>query len=122
MSHEKDILGKRPIWWASIALVITLGLGWAIPTWLQKTLVAERASQLPPPNPLVAEYGATVPPVPRLQVNPDRDIETYRAAEDAQLEGYGWVDPASGTVHIPIERAISITAARKKTSSEGGKP
>src|SRR5262249_46053446 len=54
------------------------------------------------------------PPVPMLEVHPERDLTTFRQREDTQLHSYGWIDRAAGTVHIPIERAIDQMAADGK--------
>ena len=54
------------------------------------------------------------PPVPTLEINPERDLTTFRQREDAQLSSYGWVDRAAGTVHIPIERAMDQMVADGK--------
>lgn len=110
MSHERDVLSPRPVFLGLGALVVLLILGWAIPTWLEVRLVEKRAEGLPPANPLSAAYGRTLPPAPRLQVNPDRDIETLRAAEHEQLTSYGWVDRRAGVAHIPITRAMELLA------------
>jgi protein SCO1/2 len=45
-----------------------------------------------------------------LQRNPHPDLEAVRARERAALEGYRWIDPQRGIAHIPIERAIDLTA------------
>ncbi len=34
----------------------------------------------------------------------------------AHLDGYGWVDRAAGLVHIPIDRAMNLIVAEKKSS------
>ncbi len=112
MKHERDVFAARPIFLGLAALALTVLLGWAIPTWLQAGLVARRQESLPAANPLSAAFGRKVPPSPRLQVNPDRDIAAYRAAQAARLNGYGWVDRRDGIVHIPIERAMAIVADR----------
>ena len=39
-------------------------------------------------------------------------LERLRAADDATLTSYGWVDRKSGIVRIPIDRAIDLLAAR----------
>ena len=44
-------------------------------------------------------------PEPRLQRKPTLDLEQYRAEENEKLKNYGWVDPATGVVRIPIEDA-----------------
>lgn len=53
-----------------------------------------------------------LPPVPRLQVAPQRDMQEFRAAEDAVLNGYGWADRQNGAVRIPIDRAMDLIAQR----------
>jgi len=55
-----------------------------------------------------------LPPRPRLQITPALDLAKKRKAEDATLNGYGWVDQTSGTVRIPIDRAMDLLAERAK--------
>jgi hypothetical protein len=52
-----------------------------------------------------------IPPEPRLQLSPRKDMEEMRAQEDAILNSYGWVDRARGQVRIPIARAMELTLA-----------
>jgi hypothetical protein len=58
----------------------------------------------------LAQVGADrpLPPEPRLQVTPREDLKVMRAEEQKVLDTYGWVDPASGTVRIPIDRAMQL--------------
>ena len=53
---------------------------------------------------------------PRLQVDPETDLDRFRSGEDKRLTSYGWVDRGRGVVHIPIERAMQIIAERGSTS------
>ena len=53
-----------------------------------------------------------VPPLPRLQVYPVKHWKDFRAAEIGRLSSYGWMDRASGAVHVPIERAMDLIAVR----------
>jgi hypothetical protein len=53
-----------------------------------------------------------VPPAPRLQVAPERQLATIRAAEQARLQGYGWADRPAGLARIPIGRAMQLQAGR----------
>jgi hypothetical protein len=57
-----------------------------------------------------------VPPVvgaaPHLQIDPHADLVRFRADEEARLHSYGWVDRKAGVIHIPIERAMELTAQR----------
>jgi hypothetical protein len=52
------------------------------------------------------------PPAPQLEETPILDLARERAAEDKLLNSYGWVDRASGTVRLPIDRAIDLLAER----------
>jgi hypothetical protein len=49
-----------------------------------------------------------LPPLPRLQTNPLRDLQTVRAVEDSHLDRYAWIDREHGIVRIPIERAMIL--------------
>jgi hypothetical protein len=51
-------------------------------------------------------------PNPRLQKNDVKDMREQIEAEENLLERYSWVDESAGTVRIPIERAIELTAER----------
>lgn len=113
MKHEGDRFAEKPIFLGLGALVVLLALGWAIPTWMEMRMVEQRVAELPAANPLTEKYGREIPPVPRLQVNPDRDIEQLRAAEAERLDGYGWVDRSAGIAHIPVERAMDLLAERE---------
>ena len=53
-----------------------------------------------------------VPPAPRLQVSGVRHWTDFETAERERLQSYGWMDRATGAVHIPIERAIDLVAER----------
>jgi hypothetical protein len=39
---------------------------------------------------------------------------SFNARQRAALEGYGWVDPARGLVHVPIERAIDLLLSGRR--------
>jgi hypothetical protein len=39
-------------------------------------------------------------------------LANLRAAEEADLDSYGWIDRNSGTVHIPIDRAMQLLLQR----------
>lgn len=58
-------------------------------------------------------------PAPQLQRTPLSDLEVLHQKEQAQLQGYAWVDKEQGIVRIPIERAMQIVAARGGTAAFG---
>ncbi len=51
-------------------------------------------------------------PQPRLEVIPGADLRTLHAAEQTDLNSYGWIDRARGTVRIPIDRAMQLILER----------
>lgn len=76
--------------------------------YFSKMLRAYEVSQDPPPPALEAARAAYEPPGPRLQDDPEGELEALREQEDAILEGYAWEDEANGIARVPIERAITL--------------
>lgn len=70
-----------------------------------------RAEESAPPLP-IATHGVALPPEPRLERSPHRDLEQLRAAEEFELTHYKWVDRQKGTVAIPIDRAMDLLVQR----------
>ena len=58
------------------------------------------------------ETNAGLFPQPRLQVDPQNDLMQTQARDRELLNSYGWVDRSTGTVRIPIERAMDLIAER----------
>jgi hypothetical protein len=69
-----------------------------------------------PVSPLAAT--ADLPPKPRLQIAPHLDLTQKRAADDAVLNGYAWIDRSSATVRIPIDRAMELVTERLQTTRD----
>ena len=99
--------------------VLLTGLGILVCTWIlvaalylfyafltRHRIATTRAA------PVRAEGQILVPPEPRLEVAPRKDLAALRALEDEQLNGYHWADKQAGTVTIPIERAMELIAQR----------
>jgi hypothetical protein len=59
---------------------------------------------------VIQDQAPKLPPEPRLQATPKQYIRDLRAAEEAQLNSYGWVDEKAGIVRIPIDQAIDAVA------------
>jgi hypothetical protein len=62
--------------------------------------------------PEVAKQMESTFPQPRLEINERTEIRDFRLEEEQQLHSYGWVDQPAGTVHIPIDQAMQLIAAR----------
>ncbi len=73
-------------------------------------------------QPFPTPKASMAPPEPRIQYAPRMDLQTLRAQEDAILHTYGWVDRSSGTVRIPIDRAMDIIAQRGLPARSGTGP
>lgn len=63
-------------------------------------------------QPNTMEAGGRTPAGPRLLTNEPLALRQYRAEQATRINGYGWVDRAAGVVHLPIARAIELTAER----------
>jgi hypothetical protein len=114
--HEQRDVTARLIAWAGVGLLV-LALFTFVAMAGVLGLLGEREARLSPPaSPLAADYGLQIPPEPRLQDNPVADLEALRAEEDFLLHGYAWVDRDTGTVRIPIERAIELLAETQAAS------
>jgi hypothetical protein len=61
-----------------------------------------------PPSPMAEALMDPIPPGPRLQSAPPRDMDELRAQDKDTLATYGWVDQAGGVARIPIDRAMSL--------------
>jgi len=68
---------------------------------------SETAGQANIPATRVAEF-----PAPRLEVKSGANLAELRAAEDSDLNSYGWIDRNTGTVRIPIDRAMQLILKR----------
>jgi hypothetical protein len=74
------------------------------------------------PVPQGAAAEAMLPPEPRLERLPGRQLERLRAEEDRELHSYGWVDRKAGVVRIPIERAMQLLEQHGLPVRQGAQP
>ena len=52
----------------------------------------------------------TAVPAPVLQISPRAEMARFKAAEEAEMASYGWVDRGQGVVRLPIGRAMEKVA------------
>ena len=90
----------------AFGVIIAAAAMWGLFTWFQRQQGVE---ETPVSNSVLRER-PTLPPTPRLQQYPKRDLKDFRAAEDHHLNNVGWIDAAKGIVHIPIQDAIDAVA------------
>jgi len=111
IDFEASDIDARHTFITGVSALIGIWVVIALVYFLFTYLAHERAISSPPPLPIEAR-GNPMPPEPRLQESPRRDLKAMRAREDWELNHYFWVDQKKGTVAIPIERAMDILAAR----------
>lgn len=87
-------------------VVITLFMLWGFFNLLQ----GARQAATRPSSPLVTT--PIIPPQPRLQVNAAAEYQSVRATQEAQINGYQWIDQNAGKVRIPIDQAMNLLAQR----------
>jgi hypothetical protein len=100
--HESQDVGGVFIWIGSAFIAaLVLALAWMVVVIFPQSL-SDRFLRLPLP-----QY-----PAPRLQVSTRADMEKFYAEEMRRLNSVGWVDRASGKVHIPISVAMRAVASQ----------
>jgi hypothetical protein len=110
VGYELSDLKARNIALFAAALAITIALVLLVSYWLFEFAAVQQAEKEHPPSPLASTREPT--PEPRLQVNAPKNLQEMRAAEDALLKNYGWIDQKAGIVRIPVDRAIELLAKR----------
>ncbi len=101
-------LNFRVITWLTAGLLLVVAVAGVL-MWMLTNYLRQQSRETDPPPPMLLEARMPhLPPAPRLQTEPFKDLEELRAAEDRELGSYGWVDQASGVARLPIERAIEL--------------
>ena len=75
------------------ALLVLLSLGIFIQGWAQGRLAAEERS--------------------KIFDRPYPELEAYREEQEQKLSEYHWIDKEAGTVHLPIERAMTLVVEER---------
>lgn len=105
--------GRVAIAGAAIAGTV-IGVAAVVLLWLHERGLPAGGARLPQP------YTLTIPG-PVLENAPQPALQAYREEKSRRLHGRGWVDAAHGIVHIPIEDAMALLAARAASAAEGGR-
>jgi hypothetical protein len=107
--HERTDVRVRIVLIFAGSLVVAALLTHLTIAWLFRYLEREHTAEIGPPVSIISPP-RELPPPPRLQVQPQMDLQQLRAQEDSRLNDYGWVDRQNGIVRIPIERAMDLIA------------
>ena len=94
----------------AVAAIVSAILVFVLFRWLETR--AEKRDRA-----TIAEAGLerpqdAIPPAPRLQIHAVASWKAFRDAETNRLSTYGWMDRASGAVHIPEQRAMELVLER----------
>jgi len=109
--YETRDVSTRLIWWAGAGLTI-LVVGASAAMLLLFNVLAVHEARKQPELPPLARSSRELPPEPRLQALPRKDLAEVLDRQQRILTSYGWVDEKAGIARIPIERAIEIVATR----------
>ena len=102
---DADLGGvERLVVVTGVFLALVFALIWVV---YGQLLNREVRNDTPPP-PIAQRQGDRLPPLPRLQQTPGPDLAQFRAAEEAALNAYAWVDKQAGIVQVPVSRAIDL--------------
>ncbi|HKQ71962.1 MAG TPA: hypothetical protein VJT73_21605 [Polyangiaceae bacterium] len=80
--------------------------------WMSASFKAQEEAKDRAPSPIAAARLDPIPPGPRLQASPPRDMDEMRARDREALTTYGWADKTGGVARIPVDRAIQILAQK----------
>lgn len=111
VEYEPRDVNVRTVAKAAVGLGLMAAFGAAASFGTYLALRSVYRSHDPKAAPLAPGPGR-VPPMPRLQVAPTTDLDQLRAEQTRQLAQYGWIDPMTGRVHIPIEEAMKLYVQR----------
>jgi hypothetical protein len=111
LHHEVRDVHVRPIVLSGVGLfalvIVSIGLMW----WLFEALERQEEAVDTKPTGIMAERPKE-PPQPRLQTSPVPALRQILANENGLLSSYGWINEKTGTVRIPVQRAMELLAER----------
>jgi hypothetical protein len=121
--HEKRDVNYRAVFIFGITLTLTL---LAVSFGMRAVFghFARTQPLGPPTTPF--DMGRVLPPEPRLQTQPKRDLQLTREEQQQLLNSYGWADQTTEKVRIPIDRAMDLVLQRglpiRQQPPEGARP
>ena len=113
MRHEHRDVNIWAVGKVGIALILTTIASLVLMAGMFRYLeVRENAAQIPPAS--TTTPPSALPPEPNLMFNQNEhvNLEEIRAAEEKDIDNYGWVDKEHGVVRLPINRAMDLIAQR----------
>lgn len=112
--ESSEITGRGILWFAIIFVSILIFIHGAI--WVTFRVIVNTQAQTAEKSPLAEPPTLVGPALQPSTVHnrlPWQDVKLSNDAASEKLSGYGWVDQASGIVHIPIEQAMQVVVDRQ---------
>src|ERR1700722_5282770 len=105
-------IGKSAIWLAVLLVVVFVAMRWTF----------NQMSEMEPMGAAASPFvdSRQMPPAPRLQVDPQKEISDYCATQAASLNSYGWEDSKAGIGQVPVDRAIDLMVEHPLPGGGGG--
>lgn len=111
--HEDTDIDIKAMAIAAVVLTVMTAFCYAA-VYATVTVLGKRADAADAVRayPMAVGQADRLPPMPRLQTDPKKDLRDLRAEEQLILDNYSWVDRNAGVVRIPIEDAMRLTLQR----------
>jgi hypothetical protein len=119
--HEESDVNVRAILGFGFALIVAAVIIHVFLWWLQGLYQRQTERAQMQVYPLASGQQEQLPPIPRLQENPQQEMRELRAKQQALLNGYGWVNRDAGVARIPIEEAMRMVVERGLPTRENAK-
>ena len=110
-SHEQTDLEPKYIVYFAVGLTLLIAATCVGVWWMFRQFEREHAGRQPAPPPVQVQASI---PAPRLQIDPQCDLQELRRQEEKILSTYAWVDREKGIARIPVDRAIQLFLERQK--------
>lgn len=104
-----DEIDAGIIYKSAVAVVVAVAVAFGF-CWLLLGGFAAFTEE-PMLSPLAEAQERHLPPTPQLEVTPDRILTGLRADNAVATQEYGWADPLTRRIHIPVDQAIDMVLA-----------
>lgn len=102
-----DEISIKSVIWVTLSIAITTALFFILSIWVIDFAVQLNDVESKPPRmALEAASERRLPTGPRLQADPEAELEAMRHELETHLESFGWTDEAGGLAYIPIDKAM----------------
>ncbi|RUL89573.1 hypothetical protein [Tautonia sociabilis] len=108
--HQEDRIDVGAIGVFAVGLVVSVTIVFLVVAFMMARFRDANRRKAEDRPPMMALEDPALFPGARLQESPGRDMRKMRQEIEARLGSYGWVDREAGIAHIPIDRAIALTA------------